>query len=265
MSDQNIQNKSMASARRISHKRRGMYIYKTFGILFALALVCFLASACHGSTVPAAGGDGGISSASDSFEDSGETAVTDTETAQTETETSDAAAAVTTTEAARTTAAATAAKTTTTAAKTTAAAETTCAANGGSDSVALGQAAKPLWIHVSIDKQNVTVYDAKNRVIESFVCSTGLPGEDTPKGTFKTQLKGYSFFSQSCQEGGYYYTQFSGNYLFHSVPFDKNRDIIPVEAAKLGTEASHGCVRLSIDNAKWIYDNIPRGTKVVIE
>ena len=26
---------------------------------------------------------------------------------------------------------------------------------------------------------------------------------------------------------------------------------------------SHGCVRLQIDNAKWIYDNIPSGTKVV--
>lgn len=124
---------------------------------------------------------------------------------------------------------------------------------------------KPLWIKVTIDKQNVTVYDAKNRIVESFVCSTGLPGSDTPKGTYKIQERGYSFFSKTYQEGAYYWTQFSGDFLFHSVPFDKNRNIETAEAAKLGTKASHGCVRLSMDNAKWIYDNIPRGTKVVIE
>ena len=33
---------------------------------------------------------------------------------------------------------------------------------------------------------------------------------------------------------------------------------------RLGINASHGCVRLNINNAKWIYDNIPRGTKVVV-
>lgn len=257
MSDQNIKKPSVISARRTSIKRRGMYIVKTCGVVLALALVCSLA-ACHGNTLPAAAGDDGLSSASEILpEDSGEP--TDTQTAQTETTTSDVTTAVTTAATAKT-----AAKTTT--AKTTAAAATVnTGANGSSDSVALSQAAKPLWIHVSIDKQNVTVYDAKNRVVGSFVCSTGLPGDDTPKGTFKTQLKGYSFFSKTYQEGGYYWTQFSGNYLFHSVPFDKNKDIIPAEAAKLGTEASHGCVRLSIDNAKWIYDNIPGGTKVVIE
>ena len=33
---------------------------------------------------------------------------------------------------------------------------------------------------------------------------------------------------------------------------------------RLGMGLSHGCVRLQIDNAKWIYDNIPRGSKVVV-
>ena len=32
---------------------------------------------------------------------------------------------------------------------------------------------------------------------------------------------------------------------------------------RLGMHLSHGCVRLNINNAKWIYDNIPRGTTVV--
>ena len=33
---------------------------------------------------------------------------------------------------------------------------------------------------------------------------------------------------------------------------------------RLGMNISAGCVRMQIDQAKWIYDNIPRGTKVVV-
>lgn len=122
-------------------------------------------------------------------------------------------------------------------------------------------------IKVSNAKQTVTVYDSSNQVVKSFVCSTGLDGADTetPVGTYTVAERGESFFSQTYQQGAYYWTQFYGDYLFHSVPFDKNRQIETAEAAKLGTKASHGCVRLTIENAKWIYDNIPRGTTVVIE
>lgn len=131
--------------------------------------------------------------------------------------------------------------------------------------VSLNDADKPLWIQVDIEKQKVTVYDAGDRVVQNYICSTGKPGDDTPTGTFKTQQQGKSFFSQKYQEGAYYWTRFQGEFLFHSVPFDKNQKIEPEEAAKLGEKASHGCVRLAVDNAKWIYDNIPSGTKVVIE
>ncbi|MFQ9071670.1 MAG: L,D-transpeptidase [Faecalibacillus faecis] len=33
---------------------------------------------------------------------------------------------------------------------------------------------------------------------------------------------------------------------------------------RTGIPLSHGCVRLEIQYAKWIYDNIPSGTKVVV-
>ena len=33
---------------------------------------------------------------------------------------------------------------------------------------------------------------------------------------------------------------------------------------RVGIPLSHGCVRLVIDNAKWIYDTIPAGTTVVV-
>lgn len=133
------------------------------------------------------------------------------------------------------------------------------------EQVGLQNAAKPLWVQVSIEKQTVTVYDAKNRVVQQYKCSTGLEGDDTPTGTFTVSDRGESFYSKKYKEGAYYWTRFQGSFLFHSVPFDKNRKYEPEEAAKLGSKASHGCVRLATENAKWIYDNISSGTKVVIE
>lgn len=130
--------------------------------------------------------------------------------------------------------------------------------------VSLDQAKSPLSVSVSIAAQRVTVYDSESRIVKQFVCSTGEKGSDTPTGTFRVAERGKSFYSDSVGEGGYFWTQFHGDYLFHSVPFDKNYQLEPAEAAKLGTPASHGCVRLAIVDAKWIYDNIPRGTKVTI-
>lgn len=55
-----------------------------------------------------------------------------------------------------------------------------------------------------------------------------------------------------------------GEFLFRSVPMRKDKKVIEKEAKKLGTKASHGCIRLAIPDAKWIYKNIPEYTKVVI-
>lgn len=135
----------------------------------------------------------------------------------------------------------------------------------GTQQVALQDASQPLWVKVDIAAQRVFVYDAENRVVQDYVCSTGAVGADTPVGTYTVQERGESFFSKQYQEGAYYWTRFKGSYLFHSVPFDKNQKMEEQEAQKLGTKASHGCVRLSIENAKWIYEHLPRGTKVVIQ
>lgn len=91
-------------------------------------------------------------------------------------------------------------------------------------------------------------------------CTTGAPGTPTVKGTFRVGSKGYYFDSGSSR--CYWYTQFYGNYLFHSVLYSKyNGSLVD---GRLGMSLSHGCVRLDINNAKWIYDNIPTGTTVVV-
>lgn len=93
-----------------------------------------------------------------------------------------------------------------------------------------------------------------------WVCTTGKSSTPTVKGQFTVGSKGKAFgHGYTC----WYYTQFYGNYLFHSVLYEPG-SMTDIQDGRLGINASAGCVRLSIGNAKWIYDNIPSSTKVVV-
>lgn len=127
-------------------------------------------------------------------------------------------------------------------------------------------AAKNLWVDVSIADQRVYIKDGE-KTLYTMVASTGIVGKETPKGTFTIEPeRGKWFFAQRFQQGAHYWVSFLGHgkFLFHSVPMDKLGNVIPEEALKLGKTASHGCVRLSVADAKWMFNNIPTGAKVVI-
>ncbi len=119
-------------------------------------------------------------------------------------------------------------------------------------------------IDVSVAEQKVRIYE-NDAIVKEWTVSTGKDGS-TPLGRFTIQNRGEWFFSEKYQQGAMWWVSFKdwGVYLFHSVPMDRNRNVLEEEAAKLGTPASHGCIRLEVDNAKWIYDNIPAGTPVYI-
>ncbi len=122
-----------------------------------------------------------------------------------------------------------------------------------------------VWVEVIIGEQKVRVY-RERELIREMPASTGTPDQPTPVGSFRLQNRGEWFFSRRYGQGGFYWVSFKnwGEYLFHSVPTDQHKRIIPEEAAKLGTPASHGCVRLSLEDARWFYENMPAGTRVEI-
>lgn len=126
-----------------------------------------------------------------------------------------------------------------------------------------------IWVEVSIPKQRTYIH-AGDKIIYTMIVSTGIdgnPATETPRGVFHIQPeRGTWFYAPRFQEGAEYWVSFlnHGQYLFHSVPMDKNHHVIESVAKDLGHEDSHGCVHLSIPDAKWFYDNIPTGTKVVI-
>ena len=87
--------------------------------------------------------------------------------------------------------------------------------------------------------------------------SCGKPGSSTPRGEYEVTGKLPYFYSHGslC----YYATQWNGPYYFHSVTYNYNGTI---QNPTLGAHISAGCIRLDIDVAEWIYDNVPEGTNV---
>jgi lipoprotein-anchoring transpeptidase ErfK/SrfK len=125
----------------------------------------------------------------------------------------------------------------------------------------------PYEIHVNRQANTVTVYvpdENGNHTIPytAFVCSCG---SDTPEGTFRTSDK-YTWRALIHNVYGQYATRITGSILFHSVPYTamSKGTLQAEEYNKLGQTASAGCIRLPVANAKWIYDNCPSGTTVVI-
>ena len=100
---------------------------------------------------------------------------------------------------------------------------------------------------------------------KAFVCSCGLSSSPTKKGVFKTSDT-YRWRQLNGGVWGQWATRITGHYLFHSVPY-KAKDPSTLKTAeynKLGQNASEGCVRLSVKDAKWIQKNCPEGTIVYI-
>lgn len=98
------------------------------------------------------------------------------------------------------------------------------------------------------------------RLIQYWDCSDGKSSTPTVEGVFRVGSRGYYFDSGDAR--CYWWTQFYGDYLFHSVLYNKYNGALM--DGRLGMGLSHGCVRLDINNAKWIYDTIPSGSTVVV-
>lgn len=116
------------------------------------------------------------------------------------------------------------------------------------------------YFSVSLKKQRVYVKSASGKTLYTMICSTGLY-DWTPTGWYKIQAERGTAFS-----GANYWTSWlnHGQYLFHTVIVNHDRSYNVAAAKKLGTKASHGCIRLPVPDAIWIYKNAPVGMRVHI-
>ena len=129
-------------------------------------------------------------------------------------------------------------------------------------------------ITVSTSKQRVYVYKWTGQgfdknPIKTFKCSTGTNDNPTPKGTFWNtgRIGGEWYYFKDFDCWARYAWVINGGVLFHSVIYgSKNTNSLRSGTVRqLGSKASHGCVRLAVENAKWIYDNCTAGTPVTVE
>lgn len=129
----------------------------------------------------------------------------------------------------------------------------------------------PYYIKINNHANVVTIYtkdEAGNYTVpyKAMICSIGtatpaagsiytIPGGKWDRWTWGQMVGGV--WAQ-------YYTRIKGSILFHSVPYtSKDKGTLEYwEYDKLGTKASAGCIRLTVQDAKWIYDNCKPGTKV---
>lgn len=125
----------------------------------------------------------------------------------------------------------------------------------------------PYYIKVNYGAQVVTIYSKDGNgdysvPVKAMVCSTGVY---TPtSGVYKIPAR-WEWLHLQGDVWGHYSTQIKGNILFHSVPYLRKGELDSLEYweyDKLGTYASAGCVRLTVEDAKWIFDNCKNGTQV---
>ena len=126
----------------------------------------------------------------------------------------------------------------------------------------------PYLLAVNREAGVVTVYTvdaATGQYAAPYMAMVCSAGNDTPTGYYATPVS-YSWRLLMGPSYGQYATRIYDGYLFHSVPYySQHKDDVEYdEFNKLGTVASLGCIRLAVVDVKWIYDNCPLGTPVVI-
>ena len=123
---------------------------------------------------------------------------------------------------------------------------------------------------VSVTDQRVYIYEWTGTdytaLVHTFVCSTGSMVNPTILGTYQAAGRnGEWYYMEDSKVWVKYAFVIEGGYYFHSVLFNKyDGQPTATSVRNLGKRASHGCIRLSVEDAKWIYENCSNGMTVTI-
>lgn len=130
----------------------------------------------------------------------------------------------------------------------------------------------PYAITVDVRNQVTVVYGLDENEehtvpVKYFICSTGMKATPSDVGDWVlTGRKARWCYFSKWGSHAQYWTQINPYIAFHSVIYNTvDLNNMSVKSYnKLGQRASHGCVRLLVNDAKWIYDNIGAGTVVTV-
>lgn len=104
-------------------------------------------------------------------------------------------------------------------------------------------------------------------LVREMICSTGTSKYPTPcKTTVMPKKRARWGYFPTWGSHAQYLTRIDAANAFHSVLYSEpNENTLSVKSFDaLGTPASHGCVRLLVSDAKWIYENCKEGTIITV-
>ena len=138
------------------------------------------------------------------------------------------------------------------------------------------------YILLDLRNQIVTVFErdeagAYTKVVRRFLCASGRTDVDeadpedeatpTPRGIWKIGgRERFGKFANFSSSYARYWVQIVGSIYFHSILFNK-RSIDAMDRGAyndMGDKVSHGCVRLYVEDAKWLYYYACPGTTIEI-
>lgn len=122
-------------------------------------------------------------------------------------------------------------------------------------------------VEINVSRQKVYVYEwyygAYSKLVKTMTCTTGAVDTPTPLGSYRMGGpcgRWYYFKKFDCW--AQYASRIVGGILFHSVLYSEKDESTLRRGSvyALGTRGSHGCVRLAVEDAKWLYNNVSAGS-----
>ncbi len=105
-----------------------------------------------------------------------------------------------------------------------------------------------------------------NVPVRFMLCSSGLSETPTRSGVFRLRSYRVRFaLFNNTSVYGQYWSQVDGRMYFHSILYsEKKAESYTTSVNRLGNKASHGCIRLAVPDARWIWYNAAPGTIVIV-
>ncbi len=130
----------------------------------------------------------------------------------------------------------------------------------------------PYAITVDVANQVTTVYGLDENgehtvIVRQMLCSTGTKSNPSDPGDWVlTGRKAKWCYFPKWGGHARYWTRINSSIAFHSVIYNAvdTKALAKSSYKNLGKRVSHGCIRLTVADAKWIYDNCGEGTVVSI-
>ncbi len=109
------------------------------------------------------------------------------------------------------------------------------------------------WIHIDLVKKALTLYEG-TKILKVYAIASGTAQTPSPIGNFRVSSRFSSEMSG-----------FGTRFLGLDVPWGQYGIHGTNKPGSIGTNASHGCIRMYVKSAEELYRLTPNGTKVIIE